>query len=119
MKKVFWRFGVALVGAVIGGKAGGKAGLLIGLIWGACVGSGFGAIFTQSVPTKRLVAFWAVTLVLVGPFFGVIVYAVPRPYVTNAQVAAAAVVGGLLGGLLGALVGVLQLKYLCRRLPTS
>ena len=52
---------------------------------------------------------------LVGPFFGVVVYAAPRPYVSTAQLEAAGVVGGLLGGLLGVLVGALQLSRLRRR----
>jgi len=119
MKRVFWTVGVGLAGLFIGGHAGGRIGLIIGLIWGACIGSGFGAIFTQTMPTKRLVAYWAVTLMFVGPFFGVVVYAAPRPYVSTAQLASAGAVGALVGGLLGVLFGALQLNHLRRRSPTS
>jgi hypothetical protein len=119
MKRVFWTVGVGLAGLFIGGHSGGRVGLIIGLIWGACIGSGFWAIFSQTIPTKRLVVYWAVTLMLVGPFFGVVVYAAPRPYVSTAQLATAGVVGGLLGGLLGVLIGALQLSRLRRRLPSA
>lgn len=114
MKRVSWTVGVGLAGLFIGGKAGGRVGVIIGLIWGACIGFGFGAIFTQTMPTKRLVAYWVVTLMLVGPFFGVLVYAVPRPYVSTAQLAAAGVVGAVAGALLGLALGALQLKRMRR-----
>jgi len=115
MKRVFWTVGVSLAGLFIGGKAGGRVGVIIGLIWGACIGSGFGAIFTQTMPTKRLVVYWAVTLMLVGPFFGVVVYAVPRPYVSRVQLMVAGVVGAVAGALLGLALGALQLKRMRRR----
>ena len=52
MKRVFWTVGVGLAALFIGGHAGGRVGLIIGLIWGACIGSGFGAIFTQTMRAK-------------------------------------------------------------------
>lgn len=114
MKRILWTFGVGLAGFFIGGKAGGGVGSMIGSIWGGSIGAGFGAIFTQTRPTKRLLGYWAITLALVGPLFGVVVYAVPRPYVSTAQLQSAGAVGAVVGGLLGAMFGALQLKYLRR-----
>jgi len=119
MKRVFWSVGVGLAGLFIGGKVGGGVGVIIGLIWGACIGSGFGAIFTQTMPTKRLVVYWAATLMLVGPFFGIVAYAAPRPYVSTGQLAAAGVVGAAVGALFGSLIGTIQLSRLRRKSHTS
>jgi hypothetical protein len=115
LKRVFWTVGVGLAGLFIGGHAGGRVGLIIGLIWGACIGSGFGAIFSQTMPTKRLVVYWTVTLMLVGPFFGVVVYAAPRPYVSRVQLMVAGVVGAAAGALFGLALGASQLKLMRRR----
>jgi hypothetical protein len=115
MKRVFWAVGVGLAGCFVGGKAGGRAGLVIGLIWGASIGFGFGTIFTQKGPLKSLVLWWAGTLALVGPFFSVLIEALPRPYVTRAQLMVAGVVGAVAGALLGLVAGALQLKLMRRK----
>jgi transposase len=63
-----------------------------------------------------LLVFWGITLALVGPLFGVVVYAVPRSYVSTAQLASAGAVGAVVGGLIGLAFGALHLNYLRRRL---
>lgn len=115
MKRVFWTVGVGLAGFFIGGKSGGGVGVVVGLIWGASIGFGFGAIFTQKGPSKGLVLWWAGTLALVGPFFSVLIEALPRPYVSRVQLVVAGVVGVVAGALLGLALGALQLKRRRRR----
>jgi hypothetical protein len=115
MKRVFWTVGVGLTGCFIGGNAGGRVGVVVGLIWGASIGFGFGAIFTQKGPAKGLVLWWAGTLALVGPFFAVLIEALPRPYVSRGQLMVAGVVGAGAGALLGLALGALQLKRMRRR----
>ena len=116
MKRVFWTAGVGLAGCFIGGKAGGRVGLIVGLIWGASIGFGFGAIFTQKGPAKGLVLWWAGTLALVGPFFAVLIEALPRPYVSDVQLMVAGVGGAVAGALLGLALGAFQLKLRRRKL---
>jgi hypothetical protein len=116
MKHILWTFGLGLAGFFIGGKAAGGIGFVIGSIWGGSIGFGFGGIFTETKPTKRLLVFWGITLALVGPLFGVVVYAVPRSYVSTAQLASAGAVGAVVGGLIGLAFGALHLNYLRRRL---
>jgi hypothetical protein len=115
MKRLFWTVGVGLAGCFVGGKAGGRAGLVLGLIWGASIGFGFGSIFTQKGPAKVLVLWWAGTLALVGPFFSVLVEALPRPFVSRFQLVVAGAVGAVAGALLGLASGALQLKLMHRR----
>jgi hypothetical protein len=115
MKRVFWTIGVGLAGSFVGGEAGAGFGFVVGSIWGASIGFGFGAIFTQKGPTKGLVLWWAGTLALIGPFFSVLIEALPRPYVSNLQLIVAAIFGALGGGLVGLVIGALQLKRMRRR----
>jgi len=115
MKRVFWAVGVGLAGCFVGGNAGGGVGAVVGLIWGASIGFGFGTIFIQKGSSKGLVLWWAGTIALVGPFFSVLIEALPRPYISNLQLIVAAVVGVLVGALLGLVIGALQSKRLRRR----
>lgn len=118
MKRVFWTVGVCLFGCFVGGMAGGRVGVVVGLIWGASIGYGFGAIFTQKGPAKGLVLWWVSTLALVGPPFGVLIEAAPRPHVSSLQLVVAGAVGALVGALLGLAIGAIQLKQMRRRLET-
>ena len=113
MKRLGWTLGAGLAGFLIGGKAG-PVGIAIGLTWGASIGYGFGSIFSQTHATKRLVAYWAGTLGLVGPFFGLLVGAVPNPYATLVQLAVAGAIGAGIGMLLGLLMGLLHFMSLRR-----
>jgi hypothetical protein len=80
MRRVLWTVGVGLGGFLIFGKGGGFRASVFGLVWGASIGYGFGTIFDQKSPTKRLVIYWATTLALVGPFFGLLGSAAIQPY---------------------------------------
>jgi hypothetical protein len=115
MRRLYWTAGVGLAGFFVGGKAGGASGALIGLIWGASAGFGFGAIFCERRPTKLLILYWGLTLGLLGPFFGAVVEAVPRPYVSETQLIAAGGLGALVGGTLGVIAGLIQWKLRLRR----
>ena len=89
----------------------------MGLIWGAGVGFGFGAIFCEQRPTKLLILYWALTLGFLGPFFGAVIEAVPRPYVSETQLFVAGGVGALVGATLGVVAGLIQWKLRVRRAP--
>jgi hypothetical protein len=110
MKRLYWTAGAGLAGFFVGGKAGGGLGAIIGLIWGASIGFGFGAIFCEQRAAKRLILYWALTLGLLGPFFGVIIEAVPRPYVTETQLITAGALGAVLAGTLRVVAGLIQWK---------
>jgi len=64
---------MGLAGFLIGGKGGGIEGIWLGSLWGAGIGYGFGSIFDQNSPTKRIVVYWSVTLALVALFFGLLI----------------------------------------------
>ncbi len=115
MKRLYWTAGVGLAGFFVGGEAGGTSGVIIGLIWGASIGFGFGAIFCEQRATKRLILYWALTLGLLGPFFGVVIEAAPRPYVSETQLITAGALGALLAGTLGIVAGLIQWKLRVRR----
>jgi len=87
---------------------------IVGVIWAASIGVGFGAIFDQKHPTKRLIPYWAATLALVGIFFGLLIGAGVQPNDSLAQEAKHAAIGALLGALLGLLFGTMQLRRLRR-----
>jgi hypothetical protein len=115
MRRVLWTIGVGFGAFFIGGMGGGVGGSVIGLIWGASIGYGFGTIFDQRSPTKWLVIYWATTLALVGPFFGLIVGAGG----SDAQLVVAVGTGALGGMLFGLLVGTIQLRRLRRKCHSS
>ena len=115
VRRVLWTIGVGLGAFFIGGMGGGVPGSVLGLIWGASIGYGFGTIFDQKSPTKWLVIYWATTLALVGPFFGLLVGAGLLPLDSLAQVVVVGGIGALVGMLLGLLVGTMQLKRLRRK----
>lgn len=113
----------------------GAAGLLLGLkgqdtvsdvwwtavivVWAASIGYGFGAIFDQKHPTKRVVIYWAATLALVGSFFGLLIGAGVQPYASAVQQTIAGAIGALAGTLFGLLLGTIQMRRLRRRSRAS
>jgi hypothetical protein len=52
-------------------------------------------------------------------FLGVIIEAVPRPYVSNSQLIGAGVVGAIVGALVGTLAGLIQWKTRSRELESA
>lgn len=107
--------GVGCAGFLIGGIGGGNGGSAVGFAWGAGIGYGFGSIFSLTRATKRIVAYWAGTLALVGPFFGLIIGAGAVPHDTLFQQVVSGGLGAVVGALLGLLVGAIQYKRLRRR----
>jgi hypothetical protein len=118
-RRILWTVGVGLGGFFLGGKGGGLWGTILSPIWGASIGYGFGAIFDQKHPTKRLVIYWAATLALVGSFFGLLIGAGVQPYPSTVQLTVAGTIGALVGALFGLLFGTMQLRRLRRRWPGS
>jgi hypothetical protein len=66
MRRFLWTVGVSFAGFFVGGKIKGFWGAVSGSILGATIGFGFGSIFSQQHPTKRLLVYWAATLGLIG-----------------------------------------------------
>jgi len=116
MRRLFWTAGVGFTGFLIGGIGWLYTGSFVGLIWGASIGWGFGSIFSQTHASKRVIAYWAGTLALVGPFFSLIIGA---PYTSLFHEAAVAAIGALVGMLMGFLVGALQFWVARRRHHSS
>jgi len=113
-KRYVWTLGVGFAGFFIGGVGGAVRGSIIGLAWGGSIGYGFGSIFIQKHATKKLIAYWAATLGLVGPLFGLFVGAAMDPYATAVQLTVAGVIGAAAGMLLGLLAGLIQFMSLRR-----
>lgn len=106
MKRILWTVGLALVGFAFGWFGQGYpfnfVMLAIFTVWGGCIGYGFGSIFAERTLTGRLLAYWGITLALVG---SVLFPLVPvRSFLGQVGVAAVA------GALVGLLVGSLHLK---------
>jgi hypothetical protein len=110
MRRFLWTVGVSFAGFFVGGKIGSFWGAVSGSILGATIGFGFGSIFSQQHPTKRLLVYWVATLGLIGPLFGVLIEAMLQDYASEAHLIVAGAVGALVGALLGLLVGTMQLK---------
>ena len=88
---------------------------MVGLTWGASIGYGFGSIFSETHATKKLIAYWAGTLGLVGPFFSIIIGGIiGGPYDSTFRLAAVGAVGAGIGMLLGFLAGLVQFTSLRR-----
>ena len=119
MKRVFWTVGMGVGGLLLGLKGQDTPGdawwTALIVIWAASTGYGFGAIFDQKHPTKRLVIYWAATLALVGSFFGLLIGAGVQPYASIAQRTVHGAIGALVGALFGLLFGTVQLKRLRRK----
>src|SRR5258708_7418808 len=123
MRRGFLTLGLGIAGLFLGLKGQDTSGEMwmtaLGGIWGGGIGYGFGTIFDQKNPTKRIVIYWAATLALVGPFFGLLIGAGMQPYASVVRLTVAGITGSLVGMLFGFLVGTLQLKRLRRRSQTS
>lgn len=112
MKRLYWIVGVGFVGLLIGARAGSA---VFGLIYGLSVGLGFGTIFSEQRPTALLILYWALTLGIIGPLFGLVIEAAPRPNVSETQLFIAGGLGALVGVALGAMAGSIQWKLRIRR----
>lgn len=123
MRRVFWTVGMGAAGLLLGLKGQDTLSdvrwTALIVIWAAGIGYGFGAIFDQRHPTKRLVIYWAATLALVGSFFGLLIGAGVQPYASLAQRTVAGAIGALAGTLFGLLFGTMQLRRLRRRSQAS
>jgi hypothetical protein len=115
MRRLLWVLGVGVAGFFVGGKMSGFRGAILVSIWGAGIGLGFGAIFDQTIVTKRIVAYWGISLALMGPIFALIVGAAALPEASSVGPITLAVVGAVAGSLVGLLVGTLQLKRFRRK----
>jgi len=109
MKRIFWTVGVGFAGFLFGGILGLNTGSIIGLVWGSSIGYGFGSIFSQTRPTKWIIAYWGATMALVGPIFSLQASAEIFVDPTLGQDISAAVIGAVGGALIGFLIGVIQL----------
>jgi uncharacterized membrane protein YraQ (UPF0718 family) len=112
-RRALWTAGVGFAGFILGTGAG-PVGSGLGALWGGAIGYGFGSIFEQKSPTKWVVAYWAGTLALIGPFIGLLIGAVMRPYASVARLTFAGAIGLLAGMLLGYFVGTMQLNRIRR-----
>jgi hypothetical protein len=110
---------MGLVGFLIGGKGGGIEGIWLGSVWGAGIGYGFGSIFDQNSPTKRIVAYWSVTLALVALFFGLLIGGGAKPNPSSAYLTWVGVSSSLTGALLGSAIGAAQFARHKRKLQGS
>ncbi len=115
MRRLLWALGVGLAGFFVGGKMGGFRGAILASIWGAGMGLGFGAIFDQRIITRRIVAYWGISLALLGPIIALIVGAAALPEASPVGPITLAIVGAVAGSLVGLLVGTLQLKRFRRK----
>jgi hypothetical protein len=112
MRRAFWTFGLAAMGFFLGWTGQGVnldlGKVLIATIWAGSIGYGFGSIFDQRRPGLALIVYWAVTLALLGTFFG--------PLLPVASFIIRQVLGAAIGTLVGVLLGVVHLKVAQRRL---
>jgi hypothetical protein len=112
-RRILWTIGVGVVGFFIGGKGGGLTGSGLGLLCGGSIGFGFGSIFDQRLATKWLLAYWGVTLALIGPFFGLIIGAKPDYSLSDQAVSGG--IGAAVGMLIGLTFGAIHLWRLRRK----
>jgi hypothetical protein len=110
---------MGLAGFLIGGKGSGIEGIWLGSLWGASIGYGFGSIFDQTSPTKRIVVYWSVTLALVALFFGLLIGGGVKPNPSSAYLSWVGFSSLLAGALLGSAIGAAQFDRLKRKLQGS
>lgn len=119
MRRIIWTAGMALCGIFIGGIAALNRGAFFGMFWGAGIGYGFGSVFAQTHPTRRIIVYWAGTLGLIAPFFGLIICAGAfLPDYTSFEMAFVALISAGVGALVGLAIGVSELKRLGRKTET-
>jgi len=114
MRRLLWVLGVTLAGFFIGGKSDGLRGAILASLWGAGIGLGFAAVFNQKTVTKRIVAYWGISLALLGPIIALLVGAALLPGTSPVSPRTIAVAGAVVGLLVGLLIGSLQFKRLRR-----
>ena len=111
MRRIFWTLGMTMIGLFLALKGQdvrvNVREVAVAGIWAGSIGFGFGSIFSQHRSGMRLVIYWAVTLALVGLFFG--------PLLPIKSFIVGEVLGGAIGALIGVLVGTLQLKLTQRK----
>src|SRR5262250_3089066 len=88
-------------------------GSALGFAWGASAGFGFGLIFEQQRATKRIVAYWGMTLAVIGIFFGMVFLAAPEE--SPAHLAKSAAFGAICGAVLGLPIGAMHMTQLRRK----
>jgi hypothetical protein len=118
-RRILWTGAVGLAGFLIGGSGSGIEGIWLGSLWGAGIGYGFGSIFDQTSPTKRIVAYWSFTLALVALFFGLLIGGGARPNPSNSYLTWVGVSSSLAGALLGSAIGAAQFARFKRKLQGS
>ena|SRR5437868_12570768 len=114
MKRVLWTVALAMVGFGFALRAfqfpppGSVRAYVLGAFWGGSIGFGFGTIFQQRNPRKRIVIYWALTVGLVAMFFGLAI--------GGTSLLISETVAGGIGALVGILLGSLHLGSLRRAL---
>jgi hypothetical protein len=79
--------------------------IAIGGTWAGCIGFGFGSIFSKRAFRKNaLIAYWCVTMALVGAFFG--------PIISSASFATQLLFGAAAGAILGLILALLHWRQL-------
>ena len=105
---------MSIIGLVLGLKGQDTSAddrwTVVAVVWAASIGFGLGTVFDQKQPTRRLVLYWAGTLALIGPFFGLLLGAGLQPYASTAQEVFHGVIGAVTGSLFGLLIGTVQLR---------
>lgn len=112
VRRIFWTLGMTLIGLFLALKGQdvqvNVTEMAIGGIWGAAIGYGIGSIFDQRRPGRRLIIYWAVTLALLGLFFG--------PLLSVASFVVRQALGCMIGALVGVLLGIVHLKVASKKL---
>lgn len=118
MRRLIWTVGLGCVGLLLSLKGADTPQDLwwvsLGTIWAATIGFGFGTIFSHKPPGRWTPIHWAVTLALLGPFFGLLTDFGVHPFSPMREQIAAAVLASLVGAFIGWVVGRRQLKRLRR-----
>lgn len=114
---------MALVGLFLGLKGQDTVSdvpiTLLITVWTASIGYGFGTIFSQKRPSRRLPIHWAATGALVAPFFGLLLWVAMHPFSTTIQLTVAAVISALIGAPIGLAIGFLQLRIVLAKSRTT